>query len=47
MNSNLLVDKGLHIIGKVIKKGISWITGSGITLANSEIKYIIKVINSL
>ena len=31
INSNLLVDTGLNIIGKKIKKGISSITGSGTT----------------
>ena len=35
------------MIGKKIKKGISSITGSGITLTNNEIKYIMKVIKSL
>ena len=39
LNSNLLVDAGLNIIGKKIKIGISSITGSGITLTNNEIRY--------
>ena len=35
-----------NIIGKSIKKGISSIMGSGITLTNNEMKDIIKVIKS-
>ena len=35
-----------NIIGKIIEKEISSITGSGITLANNEIKDIIKLIKS-
>ena len=34
------------LIGKSIKKGISSIMGSGITLTNNEMKDIIKVIKS-
>ena len=47
LNSNLLVDAGLNIIGKIIKKEISSIIGSGITLTNNETKDIIKLIKSL
>ena len=47
MNKDILVDSGLNIIGKKIKKGISSITRSGITLKNNEIKDIIKIIKSL
>ena len=35
-----------NIIGKSIKKWISSIMGSGITLTNNEMKDIIKVIKS-
>ena len=38
LNNNLLVDAGLNIIGKKIKKGISSITSSAITRINNEIK---------
>ena len=38
LNNNLLVDAGLNIIGKKIKKGISSITSSVITRINNEIK---------
>ena len=47
INTNLLVDTGYNIIDEKIKKGISSITGSGITLTNNEIKDIIKVIVGL
>ena len=47
INSDILVDAGLNLLGSKIKKGISSITGSGITLTNNEIKDIIKVIKSL
>ena len=43
LNRDTFVDAGLNLIGKKIKKGISSITGSGITLTNNEIKGIIKV----
>ena len=47
LNSDLLVDSGLNIIGKKTKKGFSTITGSGLMLTNNEIKYnIIKVISN-
>ena len=36
LNSYLLVDVELNIIGKRTKKEISSITGPGITLTNSE-----------
>ena len=39
-----LLDAGLSLLGKKIKKGISSITGSGVTLTNNEVKYIMKVI---
>ena len=44
MNIHVLVDAGLNLLGKKIKKGISLITRSDITLRNNEIKHIIKVI---
>ena len=44
LNKDILPDAGLNIIGKKIKKGISWIIDSGITLTNNKIKDIIKVI---
>ena len=44
--ANLLVVARLSVPCKEIKKGISAITGSGIMLTNSEIKYI-KIIQSL
>ena len=47
LNKDILVDAGLNIIGKKIKKGISLITGAGITLTNNKIKDIRKVIKSL
>ena len=47
INKDILVDAGLNIIGKKIKKGISSITGSGITPTNNEIKDIMNVIKSL
>ena len=47
LNNDILVDAGLNIIGKNIKKGISSITGLGITLTSNEIKDFIKVIKSL
>ena len=43
INSDILEDTGLNIISKKIKKEISSITGSGITLRNNEIKDIMKV----
>ena len=43
----ILVDTGLNIIGKNIEKGTLSITSSRITLANNEIKAIIKVTKSL
>ena len=39
---NVLVDTGLNIVGKKIKKGIWWITSSGITLTNYEAKILQK-----
>ena len=47
INNDTLVDAGVNLLGKKIKKGISSITGSGISLTNNEIKDIIKVIKSL
>ena len=47
VNNEILVDTGLNIIGEKIKKGISSITGSRITLTNNEIKDIMKIIKSL
>ena len=40
-------DAGLKLIVRKIKKGISLITGSWITLTNNEINDIVKVIQSL
>ena len=42
-----VVDGGLCLLGKKIKKGTWLIKGSGITLRNSEIKDIMKLIKSL
>ena len=47
LDDGLLVDTGLNKIGKKIKKDFSSTTGSGITLTNKEIKYVIKAIKSL
>ena len=47
LNDDTLVDAGLNITGKEVKKGISSIKGSGITLTNNEIKDIMKIIKSL
>ena len=47
INNDVLVDALLILLGKEIEKGISRITGSGITLTNNEIKGIMKVIKSL
>ena len=43
-NKYIFVDTVLNLIGEKIKKRISSIAGSGITLTNKEIKGIIKVI---
>ena len=47
LNKDTFVDAVLNLIGKKIKKWISSITGSDITLTNNEVKYITKVIKSL
>ena len=47
LNNDIFVEAELNIIRKNIKKGISSITDSGITLTTNEIKDIIKVIKSL
>ena len=47
LNDELLVNIGLNIICKKIKRQTSSITGSGITLRNNQIKDIVKVIKSL
>ena len=47
INNDILVDAGLNLPSKKIKKGISSITGSGITLTDNEIKDNMKVIRSL
>ena len=47
LNDELLVNTGLNIICKKIKRQTSSITGSGITLRNNQIKDIVKVIKSL
>ena len=44
INSNLLVNTGLNIVGKKIKNRISQFTRSGVSLTINEVKYIIKVI---
>ena len=44
INNNILVDAGFNIIGKKIKKWISSITGSGITLTKNGEKDLMKVI---
>ena len=44
---DIRVDTGLSLLGKMIKRGISSISGSGITLPNNEINDIIKVIRTL
>ena len=46
-NNDHLVDAGLNIIGKKIKKRISSSKVSGITIASNEIKDIMKVIKFL
>ena len=46
LNKGTLADPGLNITGKKVKKRISSITGSGITLTNNEIKDM-KAIMSL
>ena len=45
--NNVFLDAGLNLLGKKIKKVISSIAGSGITLTDNEIKDINKVIKSL
>ena len=47
LNKDILVDSGLRLISKIIKKGISWIAGLGISLSNNETKDIMKVIKFL
>ena len=47
INNYILVDIGLNLLGRKIKKGISSITGSSITLTNNETKEIVKWIKSL
>ena len=47
LDQDIFIEAGLNLIGKMIKKGISSITSSGITLTNNEIKDIMKVIKSL
>ena len=47
VNNNLFVDVGLYIIGKKIWKEIWLMTGSGIAITNSKIKYIMKAVKSL
>ena len=42
INNYILVDIGLNLLGRKIKKGISSITGSSITLTNNETKEIVK-----
>ena len=45
--NDTLIDLVVDTVNKKIKKGISSITISGITLTNNEIKDIIKVVHSL
>ena len=47
LNNNLLVDTGINIVDKKIRKEISSITGSRITLIHNEVKDIMKVIKPL
>ena len=47
INNYVLVDIGLNLLGRKIKKGISLITGSSITLTNNKTKEIVKGIKSL
>ena len=47
LNKDILVNAGLNTIGMKIKKVISSIIGSGITLTNNKVEGIIKVIKSL
>ena len=47
INNDTIVDDGLSLVGKKIKKGISSIRDSGITLTNNRIKDIMKVMKSL
>ena len=47
INSNLLVDTGINIIGKKNLKLLLLIKGSGLTLTNNQIKDITKVIRSI
>ena len=42
INKDVLADAGLSLLDKKIKKGISWITDSGIALTNIKIKDIMK-----
>ena len=44
---SLVVDATLNSLTKIVEKRLSSVAGSAITLASNEIKYIIKVINSL
>ena len=44
--NNIIADIGRDILRRKIKKGISKITGSGLTLTNTEIKDIMNVIKS-
>ena len=44
--NNIIADIGLDTLRRKIKKGISKITGSGLTLTNNEIKDIMNVIKS-
>ena len=47
INNDTIVDDGLSLVGKKIKKGISSIRDSGITLTNNRIKDNMKVMKSL
>ena len=47
LNEYDIVNAGLSLLSKRIKKGISTITCFGITLNNNEINDIMKIINSL
>ena len=47
INSNLLVDTGINIIGKKNLKLLLLIKGSGLTLTNNQIKDITTVIRSI
>ena len=44
---NFIVDAGFNDVVRKVRKGVSEMSGSGITLTNNETKDIIKVIKSV